>query len=136
MSDTANQNALSQGRTFVWHEVYGPKTEDLIQFYTEALDFGTSVMPMGEMGDYHMLTRDGQGVCGVMGTQGTHMEGTPPHWSTYIAVDDVDARLTKCVELGAKVLVEAMDVPTVGRMALIQDPFGASFWLFRGSSAE
>jgi len=59
----------------------------------------------------------------------------PPHWAVYIGVDDVDARLAKCVELGATVLVEPMDVQTVGRMALIQDPQGATFWLFKDATA-
>jgi predicted enzyme related to lactoylglutathione lyase len=48
-------------------------------------------------------------------------------------VDDVDARLAKCKEMGATVLVDPMDIPKVGRMALIQDPQGSVIWLFKGS---
>ena len=85
------------------------------------------------MGTYKMLTRNGKPVCGVFGTDSAEMAHTPPHWATYLAVDDVDARLAKCTELGAKVIVQPMDVPTVGRMALIQDPAGAHIWLFKGT---
>jgi len=133
MSEAGNQNALNQGRTFVWHEIYSANADKIIDFYTKALDFGSTEMPMGEMGTYKMLTRNGQPVCGVMGTEGTHMASAPPHWGTYISVDDVDARLAKCIELGATNLVPPMDVPGVGRMTLIQDPNGATVWLFKSS---
>lgn len=127
-----DQHALNTGRTFVWHEVYAADADKAIAFYTEALGFGSSEMDMGPMGTYKMLTMNGQGVAGVMGTAGNpDMEGVPPHWSTYIAVDDVDARVAKCVSLGAQVVVPAMDVPSVGRMALIQDPQGAHVWLYK-----
>jgi len=47
----------------------------------------------------------------------------------YIAVDDVDALVKKTEELGGKVSVPPMDVPEVGRMAVITDPTGASISL-------
>ncbi len=135
-TETQDQSALSQGRTFVWHEVYGPSADAAIDFYTSALGFGTQDMDMGEMGTYRMLTRDGAPVAGVMGTAGIpDMEGVPPHWSTYISVDDLDARLEKCQSLGATVVVPPIHVPTIGRMALIADPQGAHVWLFKGESA-
>lgn len=130
-TDTMDQHALNTGRTFVWHEVYAPDAQKAIDFYTQALDFGTQEMDMGPMGSYRMLTRNGQGVAGVMSTNSPEMQGVPPHWATYIAVDDVDARLAKCQSLGATVIVPPMDIPTVGRMTLIQDPQGAHVWLYK-----
>lgn len=120
------------GKTFIWHEVYGPNTDQMIQFYTNALGMGTTSMNMGEMGDYHMLTNGGPGICGVWGTAGKpEMESVPPHWAVYIQVDDVDARLEKIKSLGGSCHVEPMDVPTVGRMAMCADPNGATFWIFK-----
>lgn len=137
-TDTVNEHALSQGSTFVWHEVYGPNAQAIVDFYTKALDFGTQEMPMGEMGTYRMLTRNGMAVCGVMDTSTPEMASSniPPHWATYLAVDDIDARLAKCKELGATVVVPPMDIPTVGRMTLIQDPIGAHIWLFKPAPQE
>jgi predicted enzyme related to lactoylglutathione lyase len=51
--------------------------------------------------------------------------GMPPMWGTYVTVDNVDSTLEKCTALGGKVIVPPMDVPNVGRMAVIQDPQGA-----------
>jgi uncharacterized protein len=130
-TQTAEQHALAEGMTFCWHEVYAPSAQATIDFYTQALDFGTTEMDMGPMGKYHMLTREGKGVAGVLSTDSMEMQGVPPQWATYLAVDDVDARLAKCQSLGAKVVVPPMDVPTVGRMSLIADPQGAHIWLFK-----
>ena len=135
MADTIDRHINAVGRTFVWHEVYGPSAQVAIDFYTKALDWGTQTMDMGEQGTYTMLVANGMPVAGVMGTEAVpDMADVRPHWSTYIAVDDVDARASKCVSLGASILVPAMDVPSVGRMALLQDPQGATFWLFKDSN--
>lgn len=131
--DMLNQHALNVGNTFPWHEVYAKDAEAAIAFYTTCLDFGTQSMDMGPMGQYHMLTRNGQAIGGVMGTAAMeHGDQIPPHWAVYLAVDDVDARIAKCVEHGASVVVPAMDIPGVGRMALIADPQGAHLWLYKG----
>lgn len=129
-ADTIDQQLATNGRTFVWHEVYGPSKQASIDFYTQALGFGSHAMDMGT-GTYHMLTRDGIPVAGVLGTsEDPRLTDVPPHWSTYLSVADVDASLAKCLEFGATIEVPAMDVPTVGRMALIKDPQGAHVWIF------
>ncbi len=135
MSDDPNtQHALNTGSTFVWHELYVKDPAGAIKFYTECLDFGHQDADMGEMGTYPMLTKNGMGVAGIMDVnQLENSEHIPSHWATYIAVDDVDARVARCIGQGASVLVPAMDVPSVGRMALIADPFGAHVWLFTPS---
>ena len=137
MADTMNDHSLAAGRTFPWHEVYAPSAEAAIDFYTKALGFGTQNFDMGpEMGTYHMLTMNGTAIAGIMPTAGNpQMEGVPPHWAVYLAVDDVDARIAKCTEMGAQVVVPAMDIPSVGRMALIQDPQGAHLWLYKSEGA-
>ena len=82
---------------------------------------------------FHMLTKNGKPVAGIMSTDMAEMKAIPPRWSTFLGVDDVDARLKKCEDLGAKVIVPAMDLPEVGRMALIADNQGAQVWLFKPS---
>jgi predicted enzyme related to lactoylglutathione lyase len=52
-------------------------------------------------------------------------QGTPPMWGTYVTVDDVDLTARTAEQLGAKILVPPMDIPTVGRFCVIQDPQGA-----------
>lgn len=134
MSAVADQQAITSGRAFPWHEVYAPDADASVEFYTKALGMGVENFEMEGMGTYRMLTVNGQAVAGVVSTKTLSMPNVPPHWATYFSVDDVDARIAKCKEMGATVLVEPMDVPTIGRMALISDPQGAAIWLFKGAS--
>jgi predicted enzyme related to lactoylglutathione lyase len=123
---------MAAGKAFPWHELYSPNVDASVDFYTNAIGMGTESAEMGGYGKYTMLTHNGQAVCGVVNV-GMAAPGTPPHWATYLSVDDVDARLLKVLQHGGKVVVEAMDVPTVGRMALIADPQGAMIWLFKSA---
>jgi predicted enzyme related to lactoylglutathione lyase len=136
MSDVnPDQNALNQGRAFVWHELYVPDLDKAKEFYGNALDMGSQTMDMGPMA-YNMLTVNGVPVCGMVSTNDPNMAGVPPHWAVYLAVDDVDARIEKVTANGGKVMVPAMDIPTVGRMALIVDPQGAHIWLFKPNLSQ
>src|SRR4051794_39902686 len=129
MATTLEQHAVAAGTAFPWHECYVANGQAAIDFYTQALDFGSEPYDMGAMGTYHMLSRDGTSVAGIMPTGDTpEMKDVPPHWAVYLSVDDVDARLEKCISLGAKMVVPPMDIPNVGRMTLIQDPQGAHLW--------
>ncbi|MCX7310337.1 MAG: hypothetical protein NTV56_01075 [Alphaproteobacteria bacterium] len=54
----------------------------------------------------------------------------PEAWMSYLAVDDVDARVKKALAAGAKLMKPAFDVPNVGRIAIITEPNGAGIgWM-------
>ena len=59
----------------------------------------------------------------------------PPNWSIYLAVADCDATIEKAVAMGASLEMEPMDIPDVGRMALLQDPQGAYFYVMTAPNA-
>lgn len=134
MATTLEDHAMAAGRAFPWHEVYAPDAEAALEFYTKALDMDTEAMDMGPMGKYHMLKVNGTSIAGVMSTNNPDMKDVPPHWAVYHSVDDVDARVEKVKSLGGTLVVPAMDIPGVGRMALIADPQGAHLWLFKDAS--
>ncbi|QUQ62962.1 VOC family protein [Kutzneria sp. CA-103260] len=50
----------------------------------------------------------------------------PAHWMVYFAVEDTDATVAKCTELGGSVAVPPTDIPQ-GRFAVLMDPHGAAF---------
>ena len=49
----------------------------------------------------------------------------PPHFLSYISVDNVDVTTSQAFDLGAKIIKPTMDVPNVGKMSIVQDPTGA-----------
>ncbi len=55
----------------------------------------------------------------------------PANWGVYWQVKDVDESAAKARSLGAKVVVEPQDIPTVGRFSALQDPQGAAFSIFK-----
>lgn len=58
---------------------------------------------------------------------GEGWENIPAHWMTYIAVDSCDETLEKIKANGGNICVPAFDAPNVGRMAVVNDPSGATF---------
>ena len=62
-------------------------------------------------------------------------DGTPPSWTTYFCVDDCDAVAERIREQGGLVLSEPTDF-SMGRMAVVADPFGATFSIMAGSQFD
>ena len=54
-------------------------------------------------------------------------EGVPAFWGVSFAVEDADATAALAVERGGSMLQEPMDMPGIGRIATVTDPWGASF---------
>jgi uncharacterized protein len=76
-----------------------------------------------------MLRLDGDYVCALYEMDAER--GTPPHWLSYVSVDSADATAARARELGGTVYGEAFDVLDAGRMAVIQDPTGATFAIWQ-----
>src|SRR5262245_5398841 len=61
--------------------------------------FDDSPLPPEMGGVYTTLMNDGKKV-GAMYRLGPQMEGVPPHWMLYVAVDSADEAAAKIAELG------------------------------------
>jgi uncharacterized protein len=53
-----------------------------------------------------------------------------PHWLVYFGITDCGAGAENALALGGDVLHGPMDIPNVGRFALVSDPQGAVFAIF------
>ena len=73
------------------------------------------------------------GETGVGGLMKMPDPSVPSMWAPYVAVEDADATVAKAGELGGSTVLEAMDVPTVGRIAVLSDPLGAVFGIIKPS---
>lgn len=110
---------------FSWCELVTSDPAAAAAFYGDL--FGWTLKDMGAaMGGYRVASVGETGIGGIMGSP-AGAPPMPPHWSCYITTADLAATVAACERLGGKVLVPAMEVPTVGRMAVLQDPQGAAF---------
>lgn len=120
--------------TFCWNELMTRDVGAAKTFYTRLLGWTTEEMDMGEMGTYIVFKKGDREVAGMMAMPPDCGEEIPPHWMSYIAVDDVDAGAAKVEQLGGKVCVPPTDIPEVGRFSVITDPTGATISLFKSKS--
>lgn len=56
---------------------------------------------------------------------------SPSAWLVYIGVDDCDSAVGTVTGNGGSVAMPAMDIPEIGRFALLKDPQGAVFYVLQ-----
>lgn len=116
--------AWSHGK-FHWNELMTRDPARAKKFYTDTMGWTFDAMPMPDGGTYWVASSNGEPTAGIFDISGPDYEGAPESWMPYIAVDDVDARVKKAVQAGAKVMKPAFDVPGVGRIVILLEPGGA-----------
>ena len=115
-----------RARSFFWNELHTNDPASALSFYEKVLGYTHETMTnLGPGNDYHVLSRDGVGRCGMTDKLSKEESRGAPHWLPYVAVDDADAALARAKELGGKVHAGPYDIPGVGRMGVIEDPTGA-----------
>jgi len=118
--------------TFCWPELGTSDTAAAKKFYTGLFGWSADDTPAGPGMTYTMLRLSGKDIGALYELQKDQKEqGVPPHWLSYVSVASSDETARKAKELGGKVLMEPFDVMEHGRMAVIQDPAGATFALWQ-----
>lgn len=123
---------MSTGR-FVWHQLNTTDRVAAKQFYGDLLGWQYRDNDMGGEMIYTEVGVDGEYFGGVMDLMAP--EGTPPHWAAYITTDDVDASAKQLTALGGQVFHGPEDMPDIGRFAVVADPQGAMFNLFKPATS-
>jgi predicted enzyme related to lactoylglutathione lyase len=124
-------NVMGDNGTPCWFELATRGVEKAEKFYRDV--FGWSVKTGSDAGFvYREFTPSGsdypQG--GMMELMKEH-GNAPPHWMIYFTVKDCDADAKRVKDLGGKVVVPPMDIPKVGRFAVVDDPAGATFAIIK-----
>ncbi len=107
---------------FSWNELMTSDPEAAAAFYGALFGWSFETMDMGM--PYRVIKAGGTSVGGLMGKP-PGGEAMPPVWGSYVTVADADATARRCTELGGQVLHGPIDIPTVGRFVVLQDPQGA-----------
>ena len=118
---------------FVHVELHTSDIKRAKEFYSKLFDWKLEDAPMPGGGSYTLI-QVGNGTGGGMTMN--QAPGTPPHWLSYVGVDDVRASTKKAKDLGAKVVVDVMEVGEYGTMSVIADPTGATLAMWQPKSGK
>ena len=110
---------------FCWAELVASDLSRSATFYKSLFGWGTKDDPR-----YTEWTLGGRSIGGMIQIQKDWGE-IPPHWLVYFQVEDCDRSVEKAKGLGAKVSMGPQDFPGVGRIALLNDPQGAHFYVIK-----
>jgi uncharacterized protein len=114
-----------------WADVTSPDVDAAASFYSELFGWDADKAPQPEAGGYTMFSREGKHVAAASPPP---QEGIPPHWTVYLAADDVDGIAARIREAGGDVMMEPFDVFDSGRMTLAADPTGAMFGVWQAGN--
>lgn len=109
--------------TVCWNELMTTDVEKARDFYTNLFGWGTKVHrepPYTEFGlDQHAV--------GGLLRQPESCKDVPPAWMVYFQVPDCAAAVERAKVLGGTALNEIFDIPNVGQLCVLRDPYGATF---------
>ena len=118
---------VNEPGAMTWNDLLTGDVEAARGFYSAL--FGWEVDPVPESGGRYWVIKGSDGSNGGMMPLPT--EGIPSFWQPYFAVDSLEAAQAKVRELGGRVLMEPMPVPS-GAFVAVLDPHGATFSLLAG----
>ena len=125
---------MSQDRgAFIWYELMTDDAAGARVFYRAVVGWEIEAegQPMPNGVTYRMIRRADGGMAGGLLEFGAQMkaDGASPGWLGYIHHPQVDRAVAAIRSAGGAVHMEPMDMPGVGRMAMVSDPQGAHFYL-------
>ncbi|RBP17707.1 hypothetical protein DFR50_102199 [Roseiarcus fermentans] len=121
---------------FVWYEYMGDDLKAAVDFYAHVVGWTAEDGGMSDF-PYQIVSAGGHPVGGMMTIPAdARAMGARPAWLGYIWVENVDLALPKLMEAGGKVFKAPSDIPDVGRFAVVADPCGGTFMLFRDAGGN
>jgi predicted enzyme related to lactoylglutathione lyase len=124
---------MSNGN-FCWYELMTTDPVAAAAFYTNVVGWRAEDSGLPGM-DYTIVRMDETGIGGIMAVPDEAAKaGARPCWLGYISVDDVDAMAARITAAGGSVKRAAADIAQVGRFAVVADPQGAVFIVFKANA--
>ncbi len=119
---------------FIWYELITTDTSGAEAFYRNVVGWRAQDSGLSDR-SYTILSVGETPAAGLMAMPPEARE-MRPGWIGYIAVDDVDSFTARVKEAGGTVHRAPDDIPSVGRFAVVGDPQGAVFVLFKSARSE
>lgn len=105
---------------FVFHDLMSSDVGQSRNFYSLLFpEWEFQDIDLGEAGTYHVIKLDGMKCGGIVPVDPSL--GVTAHWIGYVEITDCDAATECAVSEGGQVPVPTMDVPGMGKFAVIMD---------------
>lgn len=118
----------------VWRELATSEPEKAVAFYSELFGWKIKETDMGGGAKYYLIYAGEKQVAGIWPSD--PKQKMPTFWGQYVSVDNVDETASAAKANGGKVFKDPMDIPNVGRFAIIQDPQGGVSMPFKSAKGD
>lgn len=126
---------LNEPGALCWSELTTRDTKAAESFYTTLFGWTAKRAAPGGGMEYTEFQHDGKSGAGMLPMPPQIPAGVPSYWMPYFQVADCDASAAKAQGLGARVMVPPQDISKTGRFAILSDPQGAMFAVFKFAGA-
>lgn len=122
--------------TVWWSELMTRDIPGALEYYEAICGWRIEPMQMPE-GAYYLCSQGDKPMAGIMDMSGmSHLDGVPPHWFTYVAVEDLDVALEQTHAHGGVVQRDPWEVPGIGRISIVTDTTGAAVGLIEPAEKD
>lgn len=125
----AGAGLVNEPGTLCWNELMTRDIDAAKAFYADVFGWGARTSDGSDTTGmaYTEFQLDERSIAGMMAMGDDFPAEIPANWLTYFAVADCDASAAAAEAAGGSIANPPMDIPSVGRFALLNDPFGAVF---------
>ena len=121
---------------FIWNELATSRPDVCREFYGRVFGWKSQQVDLGDFGTYSVWLHEGQGIGGMLHMDDADGEEAIAFWTSYIAVEDVDATAKQGIDAGGAIRLPPTNIPELGRISIISDPTGAVVALIRPDEGQ
>ena len=128
---SAGTTVTGVGGTACWVDISTPDPESAKKFYGGLFGWKFTEDTDDDPPSGYIHIQNGEEFIGGIPPAKFRDPHAPPHWLAYFQVDDFDASTAKATQLGGRFLMPPTFMENVGHIAVVADPQGAVFALFK-----
>ena len=119
---------------WIWFELWSSDPDAAQAFYGDLLGWSAADSGSPDM-DYRLLSTTNGEIAGLMSLP-EEARADGPAWLGYVGVDNVDDSAKAIEDAGGAIHMPPTTLAGIGRMSMVADPQGITFYVMRGESAE
>jgi predicted enzyme related to lactoylglutathione lyase len=127
---------VNEAGAFIWSELNTRDPDASKAFYGSVFGWSFDDREFEGTGTYTTISVGDNTFGGLFDMTGRVPDEVPPNWLAYFAVDDTDATVGTLRDRGGEVPMGPQEITGVGKIAVVQDPWGAVFAVIAPNPSE